>query len=147
MGERGFPSHEHRPSCQAQLVSTSTLFRLAGPSRPADVDRGLKGWLGGILVRCTLLSTSHFANRTSPAWPPRSATTPTRFQLVNVSGCMQACLRGWKGRGGEKGRQTHERLACCEDGSWRWPSENTVHIMLCLKGRRKKKKSSPVEMK
>lgn len=31
---------------------------------------------------------------------------------------------------------THERLAMCEDGGWRWPEENTVHILLLLKEKR-----------
>lgn len=37
----------------------------------------------------------------------------------------------------ESERPAHERLACCRDGAWRWPLENTVHIMLCPKEKKK----------
>lgn len=122
-------------SISISAISTFQTQRLA------DVDRGQR-LARGILVHRSLLSTSHFARQTSPAWSPRSTTTLTLPQLVNVSGCTQACCRGRRGRGQES--ETHERLVRCGDGGWRWPSEDNVHIMLCLET--KKRQSSGNEV-
>lgn len=103
-----------------------------------------KGWLGGILVHCTLLSTSHFVNQTSLARPPGSATTLTRFQLVNVSGCMQACWRGRKGWAGERDghmKGLHVVKMVVEDG----PLKHCSHYAL-PKEKKKKRQSSGNEM-
>lgn len=92
-----------------------------------------KGWLGGILDRCSLSSTSHFANRSSVPSPPRSTTTPA--PLTGLSMCQGARRRAGEDGEAEARRDTHKSLACWEDGGWRWPAGTL--FALCSAARRR----------
>lgn len=108
-------------------VSMSTCAISISPTPKARRCRpGLKVGLWGILVHCSLLSTSHFVSQTSPAWPPRSTTTLTRSQLVNVSGCMQACWKGWGEQRDRHMKGLHVVKMVVEDG----PLKHCSHYAL-----------------
>ncbi len=85
---KGLDSQGSSPPCMSSNPNSLQMLTMA------------KRLAWGILVHCTLLSTSHFVRQKSLAGPPRPTTILTCSELVNVSGCMQACWRGWKGCGG-----------------------------------------------
>ncbi len=88
----GLDSQGSSPPCMSSNPNSLQMLTMA------------KRLAWGILVHCTLLSTSHFVRQKSLAGPPRPTTILTCSELVNVSGCMQACWRGWKGWGRERDR-------------------------------------------